>query len=150
VATRAFGVLGPTEATMSMLAFFAVFLAAGWRPGEPFPGGDVLLAASGATFVAVALGQFAASFACRSTTRWAGALGWGSNRLLVWAVAAEAVVVAVFLFVPPVADLLDHAPASTAGWAVALATGPVVIAVDAAWKRRTRARRAVRAAGGGG
>ncbi|HEX6131004.1 MAG TPA: cation-transporting P-type ATPase, partial [Actinomycetota bacterium] len=34
VAERAFGVLGPLEALFEMGAFFATFLAAGWRPGD--------------------------------------------------------------------------------------------------------------------
>ena len=45
---RAFGVLGPVEAFVEMSAFFAMFLAAGWRPGDSFPHGATLLAASGA------------------------------------------------------------------------------------------------------
>ena len=59
-----------------MAAFLVSLLAAGWRPGEPFPGGHDLLAASGAAFMAVVFGQMANAFACRSSTRWPGALGW--------------------------------------------------------------------------
>ena len=135
VAVRAFGVLGPTEALVEMSAFFAVFLAAGWRPGEGFPGGAVGMAASGAAFVAVVAGQSANAFACRSTTRWAGAVGWTTNRLLVWAIGLELAIAAAFLLVPPVARLLDHTPPTAIGWAVALAAALAVIVVDAVWKR---------------
>jgi calcium-translocating P-type ATPase len=138
VAVRAFGVLGPTEAVVEMCAFLAVFLVAGWRPGEAFPGGDVLLGASGAAFAAVVLGQLANAFACRSSTRWAGAMGWFTNRLLVGAVALELVVAGAFLLVPPVADLLRHQAPPLAGWAVALLAIPSVIGADAAVKRLAR------------
>jgi magnesium-transporting ATPase (P-type) len=142
VARRAFGVLGPAEAVFAMSAFFASFLAAGWRPGEDFPGGDLLLRASGATFATVVIAQTANAWACRSTTRWPGALGWFSNRLLVWGAAIELVIAGVFLFVPPLASLLDQALPSAAGWAVALASAPLMLAVDAAYKGVRRRRRA--------
>jgi hypothetical protein len=138
VAVRAFGVLGPTEAVVAMCAFLTVFLVAGWRPGEAFPGGDVLLGASGAAFATVVLGQLANAFACRSSTRWAGAMGWLTNRLLVGAVALELVVAGAFLLVPPVADLLRHQAPPLAGWAVALLAVPSVIGADAAVKRLAR------------
>ena len=131
---RVFGVLGPAEALVEMSAFVATFVALGWRPGEGFPGGDVLLAASGAAFAAVVLGQMANAFACRSTTRRPGTLGWTSNRLLVGAVATELVALAGFLFVPPVASLLGHAPPTLWGWAIAALAPPAVLAADAVHK----------------
>jgi magnesium-transporting ATPase (P-type) len=135
VVGRAFGVLGPTEAVMVMAAFFAAFVAAGWRPGEPFPTGTQLMVASGAAFTAVVLGQFANAFACRSEHVWPGALGWTTNRLLLLAVAVELIVLAVFLWVPAVADLLGQAPPNAAGWAVAVTAIPAVLGADAAAKR---------------
>ncbi|MEZ5238947.1 MAG: HAD-IC family P-type ATPase [Microthrixaceae bacterium] len=138
VATRAFGVLGPTEAVVEMAAFLAVFVAAGWRPGDPFPSGSVLLGASGAAFAAVVLGQSANAFACRSSERWAGAMGWRSNPLLLWAVAFELTAAAAFVFVPPAADLLRQQPAPAIGWIIALVAAPAVIAVDALHKRIAR------------
>ncbi len=140
VLARVFGVLGPTEAVFEMLAFFAVFVAAGWRPGDAFPGGDTLLAASGAAFTAVVLAQLANAVACRSTTRPAWRVGLRGNRLLPLALVVELGALVVFLFVPPVATLLDQAPPGAAGWAVALAAVPALLVVDGAWKV-VRARR---------
>jgi len=137
---RVFGVLGPAEAVVEMSAFVAVFIAVGWRPGEVFPTGHALLAASGAAFSAVVLGQMANAFACRSTTRWPGSLGWMTNRLLLSAVAAELLALGVFLFVPPVASLLGHAPPPLWGWAVATLAIPAVLAAAALhkWQRRRK------------
>jgi magnesium-transporting ATPase (P-type) len=134
VLARVFGVLGPVEAAVELAAFLAVFVAAGWRPGDSFPGGSTLLAASGAAFTAVVLGQAANAFACRST-RWPPwKLGWAANRLLLGAVAAALAMLVAFLFVPPIADLLDHAPPEPAGLAVALLAIPAVLAADAVHK----------------
>ena len=143
---RVFGVLGPTEAVMEMAAFVVALMAAGWRPGDSFPTGNALLAASGATFTAVVVGQMANAFACRSATRWPGALGWTGNRLLLAAVAVELAILAGFLLIPPVASLLEHATPPAAGLAVALLTAPAVLAADALHKR-ARARRHVRDGG---
>ena len=131
---RVFGVLGPAEAVVEMSAFVVALMAAGWRPGEDFPTGVALLAASGAAFAAVVLGQMANAFACRSTSRRPGALGWTTNRLLLYAVATELVALAGFLFVPPVAALLGHAPPPPWGWVVAALAVPAVLAADAAHK----------------
>jgi hypothetical protein len=140
-----FCVLGPAEAVVEMAAFVVALVASGWRPGETFPTGHALAAASGAAFAAVVIGQMANAFACRSATRWPGTLGWTTNRLLVGAVAAELVFLGAFLLVPPVASLLDHAAPPVAGLAVALLAAPAVLLVDALHKRaRARRRRALR------
>jgi magnesium-transporting ATPase (P-type) len=141
---RVFGVLGPTEAVMEMTAFLVALLAAGWRPGDSFPTGHALLAASGAAFAAVVVGQAANSFACRSATRWPGSLGWTGNRLLLGAVAVELALLAGFLLIPPVASILDHAAPPAAGLAVAMLTAPAVLAADAAHKRVRAKQRLIR------
>jgi calcium-translocating P-type ATPase len=132
---RAFGVLGLTEAVVEMSAFVVALLAAGWRPGDSFPTGHALMAASGAAFAAVVIGQIANSFACRSATKSPWKLGWTTNRLLLWAVGVEMVVLAMFLLVPPVARLLGHAFPPLAGLAVAALAAPLVLATDAINKR---------------
>jgi len=138
VARRAFGRIGPLIALCTMIAFLVSFVAAGWLPGEAFPGGDVAAAASGAAFMTVVLGQTANSFCCRSTTRWPGALGWTTNRLLVWTATIELGFSLLVLFVTPIARELGHANPPLAGWLVALVTPLLVLAVDALWKHRIR------------
>jgi magnesium-transporting ATPase (P-type) len=132
------------EAIAEMAAFFAVFLAAGWRPGESFPD-SALAAASGAAFATVVLAQTANAFACRSTTRPAWQLPWMGNKLLIGAVATALFIAAGFLFIPAVAELLGQEPPPGVGWAIALASIPLLIAVDAVhkWLRRARDPKAV-------
>jgi magnesium-transporting ATPase (P-type) len=131
VRRRAFGVLGPVEAMVAMAAFLASMAVGGWRPGDAFPEGRVLEAASGAAFTAIVVGQLANAFACRSTTLRPDQVGWTTNRLLLGAVAAEVVLLVAFLFVAPIAGLLDHRPPPLAGWLVALLAAPAVLTADA-------------------
>jgi magnesium-transporting ATPase (P-type) len=131
-----------------MAAFFATFWAAGWRPGDGFPEGSTLLMASGAAFTAVVLGQAANAFACRSASRPPWRLARPANRLLIGAVAAMVVLLACFLFIPPIADLLGQAPPGAAGFGVALLAVPAVLGVDTldkAVQRRRRRREPARA-----
>ncbi len=143
---RVFGLLGPVEALVEMTAFLAVMLAAGWRPGDSFPGGQTLMEASGAAFAAVVIGQAANAFACRSTTLWPGALGWRTNRFLLVAVAAELSLLMAFLFTGPIAGVLDQAPPPLAGAGVAALAAPAVLAADALhkrWRRQQAGKRGV-------
>ncbi|HET9203532.1 MAG TPA: cation-transporting P-type ATPase [Acidimicrobiia bacterium] len=140
VAFRAFGLLGPVEAAAEMAAFFAVFLAAGWRPGETFPE-SALASASGAAFATVVLAQTANAFACRSTTRPAWRLPFLSNKLLIGAALVELAIAAAFLFVPAVAEVLGHESPSGAGWVIALASIPLLLGADAVHKALRRAER---------
>jgi magnesium-transporting ATPase (P-type) len=140
VLRRAFGLLGPLIATLTMVAFLVALVAAGWSPGEAFPSGDALRAASGAAFMTVVFAQKANAFACRSSTVRPGQLGWTTNRLLIPAASVELLFSFVVLLVAPIALVLGHASPPPAGWAVALLSAPLVLAVDAVDKR-VRARR---------
>ena len=140
VLRRAFGLLGPLEAVLSLVAFVVSLMALGWRPGEPFPTGRDLAAASGAAFMTVVFAQTANAFACRSSSRWPGALGWGTNRLLLPAALTGLAFSLVVLWVPPIAELLGHWSPPLWGWVVALASMPILLAVDALDKH-LRARR---------
>ena len=67
-------------------------------------------------------------------TRWPGALGWTTNRLLLPAAGIELTFSLVVLFVVPFANGLGHAPPPAAGWGLAVLSMVAVLAVDAADK----------------
>lgn len=131
VARRAFGVLGPTEALVEMTAFIASLVASGWRPGDQFPTGAPLMTASGAAFSAVVLGQFANAFACRSASRPAWSTGHPTNKLLIGAAMIELLMLMGFLFIGPIASVLDHSGPSIVGWVAASFAVPAVLTTDA-------------------
>jgi calcium-translocating P-type ATPase len=132
---RAFALLGPVESLVEIAAFLGVYVAMGWHLGSPFPGGKALLAASGAAFFAVVIGQLANAFACRSATRWPGTLGWSTNRFLLVAVTVEMLLLGVFLFVRPLALLLGQAPPNKTGFLIGMLAFPAVLFADAIQKR---------------
>lgn len=144
VLLRAFGLLGCIESVMVMAAFFGTYLAVGWRPGQALPMGNVLPPASGAAFLALGIAQAANAFACRSTGRWPGTLGWTTNRLLLQAIAVQLSLLAAFLLIHPLAVILGQAPPRAVGFAIALLAFPAVLLADAIQKswaaRRVRSR----------
>jgi calcium-translocating P-type ATPase len=142
VIRRAFGLLGPVEAIVSMTAFVAVLAAAGWSPGSPIPSEGTVMAASGAAFAAVVLGQIATALACRSSSRTIGEVGLRGNRLLIGAIAAELGALVIFLTWQPLADLLGHQIPTLLGLAVAALAIPAVTLVDTIDKRWRRFRNA--------
>lgn len=127
---RALGLFGPLESLVAMAAFLTTYVDAGWRLGNSLPLGAVFLAASGAAFTAVVLGQMGTALACRSTTRWMGALGWFSNRLLIFAIGIELLALICFLGFKPIAQELGQSVPTLAGFLVALAALPTILVAD--------------------
>ena len=142
VATRSFGVMGPVEAVWTCAAFLVAMAAAGWRPGQSVPGGPALLAASGTAWTTIVVAQLTNAFASRSLTRPLGQRGVPPNWYLRWAVGVEVLFVAVCLLVPPVSRLLGQSVPPPAGWAMVVASVPLVVVTDHVEKRRHAQRRA--------
>lgn len=142
VMRRVFLLVGPVEAAMVMTAFAVSLFSAGWTFGIDVEGSTALAAASGAAFAAVILGQSGNAFACRSTILPPWKLGWTSNPLVLWGVAASLGALGVFLWLSPLARTLGQAPPPAAGMAVALLAGPAVLTADAThkWIRRLNIR----------
>ncbi len=126
----AFGVLGLTESCVEMAAFFLALVGMGWRLGLPFPSGSNLAMASGAAFAAVVVGQMGNAFACRSESRWPGVLGWRTNRLLIFAVTVELLMLLAFLEFAPLARILGQAAPNRSGFVAALFAAPAVLLSD--------------------
>ena len=147
VLRRAFGVLGPTVAAASMAAFVVSMVALGWRPDRPWPDSGDLAAASGATFMTIVLAQTANAWACRSSTRRPDQIGWTTNRLLIATASIELAFALTVVLIGPAADLLDHASPPLWGWVAAVASMPLLLAVDAVDKRH-RSSSSVRTAPG--
>jgi magnesium-transporting ATPase (P-type) len=126
---RAFGALGLTEAVMAMSAFTRVLVAGGSSWGDA-PSAALLTTASGTAFAAIAFGQVANAFACRSTVTPVWRLRVMSNPQVLAAVLVQLVLLAVLLGFAPLAGLLGGSWLSSTGWLAEAATAALVVAVD--------------------
>ena len=138
---RAFGFLGPVEATASMaLLPIGAVMFFGW-PESPLPtSGSDLAVLSTMVFSAIVLMQIANAFECRSNPASLFSIGPLSNQLLVGAVAVEALVLLMFVYLPPVQRVLGHAPLDVPQWAVVLITPLILLGAEEARKAVVRAR----------
>jgi magnesium-transporting ATPase (P-type) len=142
VLARAFGFLGPLEAVVSLTLVplgAAVFL--GWGPGEPLPAAGASLAlVSTLVFAAIVAMQMANALECRSARASLWSIGPLSNRLLVGAVAVEALTLVAFVYLPPLRDALGQRALTPLQWVPVLVTPWLLIAGEEARKAVARGR----------
>jgi magnesium-transporting ATPase (P-type) len=139
---RAFGFLGPLEAALSMAMLpLGAALFFGW-PGSPLPasGADKQVLST-MVFAAIVAMQMANAFGCRSDPDSLFSIGPLSNRLLVGAVAIEALALLAFVYLPPLARALGQRPLDTPRWLPILVTPWLLFAAEEARKAIVRLRR---------
>ncbi|HET6741667.1 MAG TPA: HAD-IC family P-type ATPase [Kribbella sp.] len=137
---RAFGVLGMTEAVLTMIAFLLILFGHGWHFGA-HPSSAALAVASGTAFAVIVMTQYANAFACRSERSTVFKVGFTTNRLLLLALSIEVVLLMIFLGLPPVARLLGGSWPSYQGWLYAGASALVLLLVDTSVKLLRRGAR---------
>ena len=93
-------------------------------------------------FAAIVLMQMANAFECRSDPASLFTIGPLSNRLLVWAVAAEAVALAIFIYWPPLAEALGGAPLDARQWLLVALTPFILLGAEESRKAIVRGRAA--------
>jgi potassium/sodium efflux P-type ATPase len=138
---RAFGFLGPVEAAASMaLLPLGAALFFGW-PADPLPASGVGKATlSTMVFAAIVAMQMANAFECRATPASIVSIGPLSNRLLVGAVAVEALALVAFVYAPPIRNALDQHALGAAEWLPILVTPWILIGAEETRKAIVRSR----------
>jgi magnesium-transporting ATPase (P-type) len=144
MALRAYGWLGLIEAALALGGFFAVYLAAGWRPGELMVAeGPLYTTATTMTLLGIVAGQVGAAFACRSTRQSIFQVGFTSNRVLLGGIALEVLLLVGLVYVPMLASLFELAPLPLPAWGAMFLFGPVLLLLEEGrkliWRRSRRA-----------
>ncbi|MGD9983240.1 MAG: cation-translocating P-type ATPase [Porticoccaceae bacterium] len=131
---RAYGFLGLLEAAAAMAAFFFVLDGGGWHYGAVLDWHDPLyLQATTACLAAIVLAQVANLFVCRQPRASTLSLRLRGNRLLVWGVAVELVLLLAIVYTPWGQRLFGTAALSWPVWLFAL---PFPFAIMAAEEMR--------------
>jgi magnesium-transporting ATPase (P-type) len=144
---RAFGYLGPIEAAASMaLLPLGAMIFFGWPSQALSLAGDPTAVLSTMVFAAIIAMQMANAFECRSNPESLFGIGPFSNRLLVSAVAIEALALLAFVYLPPIRAVLGQAALGPAQWALVLVTPWVLIGAEELRKGIVRMRIASRQA----
>ena len=128
---RAFLWLGPIEAGLCFAGFFAVYALAGYNDWLHLPrvdwlpfaarlathDGRVYILATTVFHAGVVMAQVGNAFACRSEKARGRQVGWLRNRFLLIGVGAEIVLIALLIYVPPLANTFEHLPLPPLYWA---------------------------------
>ena len=132
--TRAYGFLGLLEAVGAMAAFFFVLVCAGWSYGQPIGPQDLLfpayLQATTACLSAIVVMQVVNVYVCRSARESAFNLGLGSNRLILFGIAAELLLILAIVYTPWGNLLFGTAPISWQVWLFILPFAAGMLALE--------------------
>jgi sodium/potassium-transporting ATPase subunit alpha len=117
LALRAYLFLGVIEAIAAMAAFFFVLHGSGWTYGQQLAGTDPLyLRATTACLSAIVVMQIVNVFLCRSSVQSVFSRGLLGNRLILWGVALEVVLVLLVNYTPWGNAALGTAPLPPEVW----------------------------------
>ncbi|HEX6081258.1 MAG TPA: cation-transporting P-type ATPase [Methylomirabilota bacterium] len=145
LALRSYVLLGGMEAAAAMATFFFVLHGAGWAYGEEMARTDVrYLQATTACLATVIVMQIVNVFLCRSTTRSAWSVGLLGNRLILWGVVLEVVLILTICYTAWGNVVFGTAPIGGRVWLFMMpfALGLLVVEELRKWLvRRRRARR---------
>jgi len=140
---RAYLFLGMLEAAFSMAAFFFVYYVNGWRPGMPMAdSGPLYLTATTMTLAAIVASQVGNVFACRTERESVFRAGLFNNKLVLWGIATELVIITCLIYTPFLHRIFGLAPLAVKEWAFLLIFPPVLLLMEEGrkWIVRMRTR----------
>lgn len=128
---RSYGFLGLTEAVLAMGGYFYAQALAGWRPGLPlFDSGPAYATATTMTLATIVACQVGNLLACRSPRQSVFAARRGANRLLGLGIVVELALLALLIYVPPLASWFGLAPLGPWHVAALVACPLVLVALE--------------------
>ena len=136
---RAYCFLGPIEAVASMAGFFFVYFEHGWKPGfEMADAGAVYVTATTMSLAGIVAAQIGNVFACRTERQSVFRAGLLSNKLVLWGIATELVIITSLIYAPPLQRIFGLAPLSAKEWGLLLVFPPVLLLMEEVRKRIAR------------
>ncbi|MCD6320258.1 MAG: cation-transporting P-type ATPase [Candidatus Desulfofervidaceae bacterium] len=105
---RAYGFLGPMEALAGMAGYFWILKQGSWHWGKVLSFHDPLYQkATTMCLIAIIITQIANGLECRSSRQSVFKLGLFTNRFLLWGIASEIVLALLFVYFPPMQQILN-------------------------------------------
>lgn len=122
---------GMIESVASMSAYFFMNWLNGW-PGVPLApaGTEIYRMATTMTFAGVVVTQVGAVMGCRTDRTSVFRIGLLSNRLVLWGILVELVLLAVLIYTPFLQPIFNTAPIYIREWVYLFAWTPVIFFLD--------------------
>ncbi len=137
---RAYGFLGMLEAAAAMTAFFMVLQAGGWTAGQELAAGNALyMAATTACLAAIVVAQVANVFICRDERLSVIGLPLFKNRVILFGIGMELLLLGLIVFTPAGNALFGTAPFERQIWLWIAAFALLMLLLEEirkAWLRR--------------
>jgi magnesium-transporting ATPase (P-type) len=133
---RAYFFLGPIEAAAAMAAYFIVYFDKGitfaqlreiGADSKNYINDPTYLAATTASFGAIIMTQIGNAFANRTNYDSVFKVGFFKNKLLLWGILSELVLLAALVYIPKVNTLFNNTPLDLKYWLILLAFIPSVL-----------------------
>jgi magnesium-transporting ATPase (P-type) len=138
---RAYGFLGMFEAALSMAGFFFFFYVSGWRPGMVMAdAGPLYVTATTMTLAGIVASQIGNVFACRTDLASVFQAGFFANRLVLWGILTEVVLLSLLIYTPFLARIFGLAPLGLREWALLAVFPPAMLLMEEARKWIVRMR----------
>jgi Ca2+-transporting ATPase len=136
---RAYCFLGPIEAAASMAGFFFIYFEHGWRPGmEMTDAGVVYVTATTMSLAGIVASQIGNVFACRTERESVFRAGLFANKLVLWGIVTELVIIMVLIYTPALQKIFGLAPLAFKEWTFLFVFAPVLLLMEEARKRIVR------------
>ena len=131
ILTRAYLLLGMTEAAAGLSAYFYVMYSAGWSFPQPVaPTAQFYLQSTTACLAGIIVTQIANAFSCRSPHLSVIQMGFFSNRLLLAAIFTELVLAAFIIYTPAGNILFACTPIGSDVWFLLIPFALLLLVVD--------------------
>jgi sodium/potassium-transporting ATPase subunit alpha len=128
---RSYGIVGPTEAALSFLTFFAVLFAGGWHWGEALGSDAPLYAqAAGAFLATIIFCQIGNVMACRTNRQSALPYLVRFNSWIAWGLAVEVLFILAVLYVPALHRFFTSGPLAPWVWGIILIAPVVILMIE--------------------
>jgi magnesium-transporting ATPase (P-type) len=128
---RAYGFLGMIEGFICLAAFYLMYILNGWRPGQPMAASGYLYAAATTMCLAsIVAGQIGNIFSCRTERESIFKIGFHTNRLVLFGILVELILLNIIIYFPPFQKIFNTAPIGLINWAVLLIFPPIVLFME--------------------
>jgi magnesium-transporting ATPase (P-type) len=128
---RAYGYLGVIEGIICLAAFYFMYLSSGWRFGQPMASsGYLYLAATTMCLASIVTSQIGNVFACRTERESVLKVGLFTNRLVLFGILVELILINLIIYFPPLQEIFNTAPIGPWQWAFLFIFTPTIFLIE--------------------
>ncbi|HEY5540271.1 MAG TPA: cation-transporting P-type ATPase [Coriobacteriia bacterium] len=140
---KAYLFLGPLAAAIGLFGFFYAYMEKGWHFGDwagmaalgaapvgSHPATGIYMAATTLTLTGIVMAQVGNGFAMRTHRQSIFRVGFFTNKMLLWGIAAELTFQAAIVYLPPLQAVFSTASMSGMEWLVLAAFAPLLLVAD--------------------